>query len=119
MKKKLYFLIGIISLILGVIGIVLPLLPTTPFVLLSAFCFNRSSKKFHKFILNNKVFGQYIKDYQEKKGITLKNKIIAMVVLTSSIGYSLYKVNHIHLQIFLIFVFIGVSYHILGMKTIK
>lgn len=66
-KKRLLFVLGFVSLILGIVGIILPLLPTTPFLLLSAYCFSRSSEKFHNYILNNKVFGQYIRDYNEKK----------------------------------------------------
>lgn len=77
-KKKLLFILGFVSLALGIVGIIVPLLPTTPFLLLSAYCFNHSSEKFHNYILNNKIFGQYIRDYNEKKGITLKNKITAI-----------------------------------------
>ncbi len=116
-----YFLIvvGITSLALGIIGIFLPLLPTTPFLLLSLFCFSKSSERLHSFILENKVFGKYIRDYQEKKGITLKNKLIALSVLFISISFSILKLDNRHLQIFLIFVFIGVSFHIIKLKTLK
>lgn len=119
MKKKLLFILGFLSLILGVVGVVLPILPTTPFLLLSAYCFSRSSEKFHKFILENKVFGQYIRDYNEKKGITLKNKIIALSVLTIGISYSFYKVPNIYMRIMLIVVFIGVTVHIVKLRTLK
>lgn len=117
--KYFLFIIGCFSLILGVFGVFLPILPTTPFLLLAAYCFNKSSKKFHYFILNNKIFGKYIRDYQEKKGITLKNKIIALWVLFISISFSITKISSKHLQIFLIIVFIGVSIHIINLKTIK
>ena len=119
MKKKLLLVLGFISLGLGVTGIVLPLLPTTPFLLLSTYCFSRSSEKFHRFILENKVFGQYIRDYNEKKGITLKNKIIAMSVLSVGIGYSFYKVPNIYMRGMLAVVFIGVSIHLLKLNTLK
>lgn len=119
LKKNLLFLLGGISLLLGIIGIITPLLPTTPFLLLSVYAFGKSSEKCHKFILNNKVFGQYIRDYQEKKGITLKNKINAISVLTLSIAFSMWKVDSLHLRIFLGIVFIGVSFHILKLRTLK
>ena len=61
-KKRLLFILGFISLILGIVGILLPLLPTTPFLLLSAYCFSRSSEKLNNYILNNKFFGQYIRN---------------------------------------------------------
>lgn len=73
-KKNLLFLLGGLSLILGTVGIITPLLPTTPFLLLSIYAFGKSSEKCHKFILENRIFGQYIRDYQEKRGITLKTK---------------------------------------------
>ena len=119
LKRNLLFLLGSISLILGAIGVVTPLLPTTPFLLLSAYAFGKSSERCHKFILNNKIFGQYIRDYQEKKGITLKNKINAIFILTVSIGFSMWKVDSVHLKIFLGVVFIGVSFHILRLRTLR
>lgn len=118
-RKRLLFVLGFVSLILGIVGIILPLLPTTPFLLLSAYCFSRSSEKFHNYILNNKVFGQYIRDYNEKKGITLKNKITAISFLVLSIGFSMYKVDHFHVRIMLAVVFMGVSFHILKLKTLR
>lgn len=119
MFKHFLFILGIISLILGTLGIFLPLLPTTPFLILSAYCFSKSSKKFHKALLENKIFGQYIRDYQEKKGISLKNKIIAISTLVITIGFSLMKVTSPHLKIFLIIVFMGVSIHIIKVKTLN
>ena len=119
MLKTFLLILGIISLLLGTLGVFLPLLPTTPFLLLSLYCFSKSSKKFHKALLENRIFGQYIKDYQEKKGITLKNKIIALSVLGVSVTYSFLKIASLHLKIFLIIVLIGVSFHILTLKTIK
>lgn len=119
LKKNILILLGSISLILGIIGIALPLLPTTPFLLLSALLFSKSSEKCHNFILNNKIFGKYIRDYQEKKGITLKNKISAVTLLFLSIGWSMFKVDSIHLRIFLGVVFIGVVFHIMRIRTLK
>ncbi|MFK4785060.1 YbaN family protein [Fusobacterium sp. MFO224] len=117
--KKLLFVSGIISLLLGGIGIVLPLLPTTPFLLVSCYCFSKSSDKLYKYLTENKIFGQYIKDYKEKQGITLKNKISALIFIFLSIGYSLYRAKSIHLKGFLIIVLICVSYHILSLKIIN
>lgn len=119
MKKYILIAIGSISLALGVIGIFLPVLPTTPFLLLSAYCFSKSSDKFYNWLITNKVFGKYIKDYQEKKGITLKNKLIALGVLYIGIGFSMYKMQtHLHLIIFLAIVLVAVTVHILKLKTL-
>ncbi|HEY4533949.1 MAG TPA: YbaN family protein [Fusobacterium sp.] len=118
-KKNILLGIAWISLILGGIGIFLPLLPTTPFILLSAFCFQKSSERFHQWILSSPVFGKYIRDYQEQKGITLKNKVIAIIFMSVGMLYSAYKVPNTHMRIFLGVVFIAVSYHILKIKTLK
>lgn len=118
MKKKFFFILGILSLILGFIGIFLPLMPTTPFLLVSAYCFNRSSEKLYKVLTENKFFGQYIKDYQEKRGITLKNKIIAISTLSISICFSIIKIPNLYLKLLLIFILIGVSLYIIRVKTI-
>ena len=84
----LWFIAGTICLVLGAIGIVLPILPTTPFLLASAACYYKSSPKMHKWLLNNKWFGEYIKNYQEGKGIPRKTKLIALTVLWVTIGIS-------------------------------
>lgn len=87
--KLLYIIAGFISLGLGVIGIVLPLLPTTPFLLLTAFCFARSSEKFHDWLLEHPYFGKTIKDWQETGSINKKAKLAAMFVIGITIMFSL------------------------------
>jgi hypothetical protein len=86
--RGLWFTAGTICLVLGAIGIVLPILPTTPFLLASAACYYKSSSKMHKWLIHNKWFGEYIRNYQEGKGIPIKTKIIALTVLWVTIGVS-------------------------------
>lgn len=119
MKKNIFILFGVIFFILGTIGIVIPLLPTTPFYLLSACLFGKSSERYYKLLLNNKIFGKYIKDYHERKGITLKNKINSVILLSAGIGWSVYKMGNIHGTIFLAAVYLGVCFHILKLPTLK
>ncbi|AYV94083.1 DUF454 domain-containing protein [Fusobacterium necrophorum subsp. funduliforme] len=118
-KRNILLGIAWISLILGGIGIFLPLLPTTPFILLSAFCFQKSSERFHQWILNSPIFGKYIRDYQEQKGITLKNKIVAITFMALGMSFSAYKVPNTYMRISLAVIFIAVSYHIWKIKTLK
>ena len=118
-KRNILLGIAWISLILGGIGIFLPLLPTTPFILLSAFCFQKSSERFHQWILNSPIFGKYIRDYQEQKGITLKNKIVAVTFMALGMSFSAYKVPNTYMRISLLVIFIAVSYHIFKIKTLK
>lgn len=83
--KALLISIGTLSIILGVIGIVIPLLPTTPLILLGAACYIKSSEKLYQKLLKNKWLGGYIKDFREKNGISRKNKIISITMMWLSI----------------------------------
>ncbi|TYQ13083.1 UNVERIFIED_CONTAM: uncharacterized membrane protein YbaN (DUF454 family) [Acetivibrio alkalicellulosi] len=117
--KILLVFIGSISVALGVLGIVLPLLPTTPFLLLAAFCYMKSSDKFYNRLINNKWLGIYIKNYIEKKGIPLKIKIFSITFLWISIGYSsIFFVPFIWGKILLLSIAICVTIHILRIKTL-
>lgn len=113
-------ILGLISLSLGIIGIFVPLLPTTPFLLLAAFLFARSSKKFHTLLMNNKYLGPYIKNYLEHKAIPLKTKIYSLIFLWTTILYSVFFiVNITHVKGLLFIIAIGVTIHILKFKTLK
>lgn len=118
-KKNIFLGIAWISLGLGMIGIFLPLLPTTPFLLLSAFCFQKSSERFHHWIIKSPLFGKYIQDYQEKKGITLQNKIISLSFMAVGMSFSAYQVTNLHARIALGILFLAVAYHICKIKTLK
>jgi len=111
---------GIIFVGLGILGIFLPILPTTPFLLLAAACFARSSKKFYDWLLNNKLFGDYIKNYQEGNGIPLKVKIFTISLLWITILFSVFLIIQISwVRIILIMIAIGVTIHIITIKTYK
>ena len=105
---------------LGIIGIFLPLLPTTPFLLLAAACYARSSKRFYNRLLNNKWFGNYIKNYRERKGVPLKAKVLSISFLWIVIGYSaIFVVNAFAARVILLLIAFGVTIHILYIKTLK
>jgi uncharacterized membrane protein YbaN (DUF454 family) len=88
---------------LGILGIFLPLLPTTPFLLLAAACYFRSSERFYNWLINNKWLGNYIKNYREKKSIPLKVKVLCLSFLWLTIGYSVFfVVNTFLLRVILI-----------------
>jgi uncharacterized membrane protein YbaN (DUF454 family) len=111
---------GTFSLGLGIIGIFIPLLPTTPFLLLAAYCYFRSSKKLYNWLVSNKLFGSYIRNYYEGLGIPLKVKLLSISFLWLTIGFSTYFiVNLLILRIILILIAIGVTIHILTIKTLK
>ena len=117
LKKKIYICVGLLALGLGIIGVFLPVMPTVPFLLVALFCFERSSKKYHDMILNNKYFGKVLKDYYEGKGLTISVKIKAILFLSCGIGFSIYKVQHLYLRIMLAVIWLGVTIHIILLKT--
>lgn len=118
--RTLLLVAGTISLVLGAIGIVIPVLPTTPFLLLAAACYYKSSPRMHNWLLNNKYFGEYIRNYREGKGIPLKTKIFALTMLWLTICLSAFLIlNILWVQIILIAVAIAVSIHILRLPNFK
>lgn len=119
LKKYFYLSVGIISVVLGTIGIFLPVLPTVPFLLLALFCFSKSSEKAYQYIMNNKYFGKTIRDYKEGKGLTMAVKIRAIIYVTLGITFSIYKTQSLHLRIFLFVVWLGVSIHLITLKIKK
>lgn len=118
--KRFLVFIGSIFVGLGVLGIFIPLLPTTPFLLLAAACYAKSSDRFYNWLMNNKWLGRYIKNYREGRGMSLWAKIISLTVLYVTIGYSIfYAVDSFWLWIFLVIVAIGVTIHLLMIPTFK
>jgi uncharacterized membrane protein YbaN (DUF454 family) len=110
---------GLISLALGTIGIILPVLPTTPFLLLSSFLFVRSSRRLYLWLINHRVFGSYIYNYLTYKAVPLKTKIIAITLLWATLVFSIYLLDIIYLKILLAAIGTGVTIHITLMKTLK
>ena len=105
---------------LGVLGIFLPILPTTPFLLLAAACYARSSQRFYCWLLNNRWFGRYIDDYRHKRGMPLRLKLLTVALLWLTILLSvIFAVHSVALRVILILIAIGVSAHILSIKTLK
>ena len=117
-RDRLLTLVGTISLGLGILGIFLPLLPTTPFLLLAAACYARSSRRFGNWLLGNRLFGKFIKNYQEGKGIPLKLKAFSILLLWITIGCSIaFAVQILAVRIILVFIAFGVTIHILSIRT--
>jgi uncharacterized membrane protein YbaN (DUF454 family) len=119
LSKWLLIPIGITSLGIGVVGIFVPLLPTTPFLLLSAACFFRSSERLYKWLMTHRWLGPYLTNYREHKAITMSARIITLLILWGVIGYSTFAVvNHLLLQLLLLLIATGVTIHLIGLKTV-
>lgn len=120
LKKILLIIIGSISLILGSLGVILPVLPTTPFLLLSLACFIKSSEKLYKFILNNKYLGPYVKDYVRGNGIPIKAKKRAISLIWITIGFSIiFVIDKTILRLMLLTIAATVSLYIWTRQTAK
>ncbi len=115
--RRLLVVIGTFFVVLGIIGIFLPILPTTPFLLLAAWCYARSSDRFYNWLINNKWFGSYIKNYREGKGIPVRIKVLSVSFLWITILISVFIiVTNFWFRLLLIIIAIGVSIHIITIR---
>jgi uncharacterized membrane protein YbaN (DUF454 family) len=119
-KRIIYVLAGTVFLFIGAIGVVIPVLPTTPFLLLAAACYLRGSKRLHHWMLNNQIFGEFLKNYSEGKGITRRNKLLTAVFLWSAISFSVifFVINPV-IKGLLVLIAIAVSIHLFLLPTFK
>lgn len=116
--RYLLLAIGWLSVALGVLGIFLPVLPTTPFLLLAAACFARSSPRFHHWLVHHPKLGPWIRDYLSGEGIPLKGKVYAIGLMWASIGLSCYLVPLFWARTFMLISAVLVSLYILSQKTL-
>lgn len=111
-KHGLLVVVGVLSLIVGIIGIFLPLLPTVPLVLLSAFCFARSSTRLHSWLLGNPHFGAIIRNYETGRGVTRKVKLRAIISVWIGMGISSWIVGRPLLILMLVAIGFAVSVYL-------
>jgi len=112
--------LGTIFIAIGVAGIFIPILPTTPLILLATALYARSSEKFYLWLLSNKIFGRHIKNYREKRGISIWVKVFTLSLLWVTISLSIFLGTEIlWVRILLFIIAVGVTIHILSIKTLK
>ncbi len=118
--KVIYITIGSISLVLGIVGIFLPLLPTTPFLLLTAFLYFRGSDRLYNWLIHHPQLGTYIRAFREEKALPLRAKVVSLTVMWASILYcTLCLIPLWHVKVFLWAVSGAVTLYILSLKTKK
>ncbi|MBE0646810.1 MAG: YbaN family protein [Bacteroidales bacterium] len=115
--RVLILVSGWILVGMGAIGVILPLIPTTPFLLLAALCFYKSSTRFYNWLYANRVFGKYLLDYKKKKGIPVKVKIGTLLFMWTSLFISVYLVPILWLRFILIAIGTAVTIHLLLIRT--
>lgn len=118
--KIIYFVIGFVAMILGAIGVVLPVLPTTPFLLVSAFCFAKSSQRFHNWFISTKLYKNHLDSFVKERAMTLRTKVGLLTFASTMILIAIYFMDNIILRFFLICLMIFKYYYfIFKIKTIS
>lgn len=116
--RFIFLAAGTILVGIGILGMFLPILPTTVFFILAAWCFARSSQKFHYWLHNNRYFGKYLSDYMQNKGMTLRYKIFSILFLWTGILISVFFATEIlYIRILLLLISAGVTWHLLAIET--
>lgn len=110
--KLLFNIIGMLAVLLGILGLFLPLLPTTPFLLLASACFARGSDRLHGWLLNHRVFGVYLRNFEAGNGIPLRAKIVASVMMWSSLLVAILRFEHLGLRVALVLIGASVSLYL-------
>ena len=119
-KRLLFVILGTLFLGIGIVGIIIPLLPTTPFLLLATFFYVRSSEKFNNWLLNNRILGIYVRHYIDGRGIPLRVKLFTLLLLWTTISFTIaFAVDELVVKIILALVATGVSVHIALIKSHK
>ena len=117
--RVLWILAGTIFVVLGGLGVLLPGLPTTPFLILAAACYIRSSQRLYDWLITNKTFGPYLKDYREGKGMPRNAKILAVSMIIVFVGYAVvFALEGLMLKVFVgLFGLVGIFYIILKVPS--
>jgi uncharacterized membrane protein YbaN (DUF454 family) len=116
-RRVLLLVVGAFSLVTGVIGMFVPLLPTTCFLLLAAWCFARSSPRLHHWMYANRWFGAYLRDYREGRGIPRALKVGSLSVMWLTIGGSVvFAISALWVRLALIAIALGVTIHVVSLR---
>jgi len=119
MKNWLLIAAGFMSLSAGVIGIFLPVLPTTPFFLLAAACFMKSSDKLYRWLTGHKKFGPYIDNYVKYRAVSKRSKFVSIILLWAiMLSTIVFGITHIWLKVLLVCIAAGVTVHLALLKTL-
>jgi uncharacterized membrane protein YbaN (DUF454 family) len=120
MNKRLLLLIGgHLSVILGIIGAVLPVVPSTPFMILAAYCYSKSSPKLHQKILNLPHIGSHVRDWEDHGLISVKAKVLSIILLGIMISFSIYFLKVTWLKIMLAVIALAISTFIFSRPSVK
>lgn len=118
--KIFYVILGFLSLGLGIVGIILPILPTTPFLLLTGFCFVKGSDRFDKWFKETSIYKKHLESFEKNRSMTLKTKLTILITADIMLLFPLILSNSLHLKIFIVVLMIFKFYYfIFRIKTVK
>ena len=117
-KKYLFIALGSLSLALGAVGIAIPVLPTTPFLLIALACYLRSSRRLYDWLIHHKFFGMYLYNYITYRAVPKATKIAALAILWAGLITSMLLVNLLYVRLILLIVGVAVSIHLFLLKSI-
>ena len=118
--KYIYFILGMICFTLATIGVIIPILPTTPFLLVAAFCFSRSSYRINNWFLSTKLYQDHLDSFIKQRAMTLKTKIYILSFASIMLAFPLFLSQNIYIRIFIILLYIFKYYYFtFKIKTIQ
>jgi uncharacterized membrane protein YbaN (DUF454 family) len=118
--KLLWLMIGIVSMVLGAIGVVLPVLPTTPFLLLASFCFAKGSDRFHKWFIGTKLYKKHLESFVTSRSMTLKTKLCILLPASAMLILAMLAMSNIYGRVFIVFlIMFKYIYFFTRIETVK
>lgn len=118
--KLLWLMIGIVSMVLGAIGVVLPVLQTTPFLLLASFCFAKGSDRFHKWFIGTKLYKKHLESFVTSRSMTLKTKLCILLPASAMLILAMLAMSKIYGRVFIVFLIIfKYIYFFTRIETVK
>lgn len=118
-KKALFLIVGLISLILGIIGIFLPVFPTTPLLLLTSYCLLKSSNKLNEKFMQTKIYEKYVNKFQEQGGMTLRAKLTVTIPVSLLLLFMFITIDSFVIRVIIVLMWLAKVVVFTKMKTIK
>ena len=119
-KKYFYITLGFLALGIGLIGVILPILPTTPFLLVTSFCFARGSERFHTWFTNSNIYKKHRESFVKERAMTLKQKVVLLSFVNFMLAFPLILVDVLPMRItIIVLIIIKLYYFTFKVRTIS